>query len=51
VEYFVLSVLPLALLTMLWLDFFLRTNMIPEVSEPPEAKAEKRGRSAAAAEE
>ncbi len=50
-EYFVLTALPLALLVMLWLDYFMRTNIIPEVGEPPEAKQERRGRSAAAAEE
>lgn len=49
-EYFVLTALPLALLVMLWLDYFMRTGIIPEVGEPPEAKQERKGRGAAAEE-
>ncbi len=43
--YFVLTALPLALLIGLWMDYFLRTGIIPETPEP-EAKPEKRGRAA-----
>jgi H+/Cl- antiporter ClcA len=41
--YFVLTALPLGLLVGLWMDYFLRAGIIPEVKEP-EAQPEKRGR-------
>ena len=37
-EYFVLSALPLALLVGLWLNYFMRTGLIPETSKQPAAK-------------
>ncbi len=41
--YFILTALPLGLLVGLWMDYFLRAGIIPEVAEP-EAQAERRGR-------
>jgi hypothetical protein len=39
--YIVLTAIPMALLFALWLDYFLRTGMIPEVDEPAAAPAKK----------
>jgi hypothetical protein len=47
-EYFALSALPLALLVGLWLDYFMRTGIIPE-DEGKQPAAKKGGARAAAA--
>lgn len=49
-EYFVLSVLPLALLVGLWLDYFMRTGLIPEDAGKQPAPAKKGAARPAAAE-
>jgi hypothetical protein len=48
--YFILTVVPFALLVGLWLDYFMRTGIIPE-NDGPAAKKERPGRQAAPAAE
>lgn len=40
-EYFALTALPLALLIGLWLDYFMRTGIIPENDGPPAAEGKR----------
>lgn len=47
-EYFILSVLPLALLVGLWLDYFMRTGLIPEDEGKQPTAKRGAGRAAAA---
>jgi hypothetical protein len=45
--YFVLTAIPMALFVGLWLDYFMRTNVLPENDGAPAAKKERPGRQAA----